>query len=67
VNILAMVDERKVDGPFLVSGSHRSIANSSPRTHYSPESKPHPSIDHRNHGTKQECGQELEQQGNTLS
>ena len=44
--IIAMVDEPKVDGPFLVSGSHRSIGNSSCRGRHLPKSNKHPGRDH---------------------
>jgi len=44
--IIAMVDEPKVAGPFLVSGSRRSKGNSSPRDRHSPEFDKHPGRDH---------------------
>ena len=44
--IIAMVDEPKVAGPFLVSGSHRSLGNCSPRCGHSPQSDKHPGRDH---------------------
>ena len=48
--IIAMVDEPKVVGSFLVSGSHRPISNSSCRGQHSPESDKHPGRDHCDQG-----------------
>jgi hypothetical protein len=46
--IVAMVNEPKVVGPFFISGTQRSVGNSSPRGGKSPESDKQPGSDHNN-------------------
>jgi hypothetical protein len=77
--IVAMVDEPKVAGPFFISGTQRSVGNSSPRGGKSPESNKQPGSDHSDqccaptdklqtpsemrHGAKQEIGHQLLRHG----